>query len=70
MAVVLAPGESVDSAYRRFIKELIVNGTFKELEKNRYHVGEGKLDSDKRRQLYKTKRKRASARRKNANKRA
>jgi ribosomal protein S21 len=36
MAVVVAPAESVDSAYRRFVKELIVNGTFKELEKSRY----------------------------------
>lgn len=61
--VILAPGESVDSAYRRFIKELVVNGTFKEYEKIRYHVGHGKLEADKRRQMYKTKRKRASARR-------
>jgi ribosomal protein S21 len=67
--IVVAPGESIDSAYRRFIKELIVNGTFKELEKARYHIGEGKLESDKRRQVYKTKRKRAAARRKVAGKR-
>ncbi len=66
--VVLAQGESVESAYRRFIKELIVNGTFKELEKNRYHIKNGKLESDKRRQIYKTKRKRAAARRKLRNK--
>lgn len=68
--VVLNPGESVDSAYRRFIKELIVNGTFKEIEKNRYHIGKGRLLSDKRRQWYKTKKKRAQARRKVANKRS
>ena len=68
--VLLAPGESVDSAYRRFIKELIVNGTFKELEKQRFYVGKGELKSDIRRQLYKTKRKRAQARRKTAGKRA
>ncbi len=66
--VILAPGESIDSAYRRFIKELVVNGTFKEYEKLRYHVGEGVLESDKRRQQYKTKRKRAAARRTNKNK--
>jgi ribosomal protein S21 len=62
--VVLAPGEPVEAAYRRFIKELIVNGTFKELEKTRYHIGSGELERDKRRQFYKTKRKRAQARRK------
>lgn len=61
--VVLAPGESVDSAYRRFIKELVVNGTFKEYEKMKFHVGKGQLEADKRRQMYKTKRKRAAARR-------
>ena len=66
--VIVAPGENVDSAYRRFIKELIINGTFKELEKARFHVGKGQIESDKRRQLYKTKRKRASARRKTSHK--
>lgn len=69
MAVTLAPGESVDSAYRRFIREMVVNGTFKELEKARYHIGEGQLERDRKRQQYKTKRKRAAARRKNRNKR-
>jgi ribosomal protein S21 len=67
--VVLGPGESIDSAYRRFIKELVVNGTFKEYEKLKYHVGNGQLEADKRRQMYKTKRKRASARRKLVHKR-
>ncbi len=61
--VVLSPGESVDSAYRRFIKELVVNGTFKEYEKLRYHGGKGEIKSEKRREIYKTKRKRAAARR-------
>jgi ribosomal protein S21 len=69
MAVVVAQGESIDSAYRRFIKELIVNGTFKELEKNRYHIPEGNVARDIRRQMYKTKRKRAQARRKVRHKR-
>ena len=32
--VTLSAGESVDAAYRRFIKELVVNGTFKEFEKS------------------------------------
>jgi len=68
--VVLGPGEPIESAYRRFIKELIVNGTFKELEKSRYHVGKGDEKRDIRRQNYKTKRKRAAARRKLANKRS
>lgn len=67
--VYLSQGESIDSAYRRFIRELIINGTFKELEKNRFHVGSGNLERDKRRQWYKTKRKRAQARRKAQNKR-
>ncbi|GIW57534.1 MAG: hypothetical protein KatS3mg083_479 [Candidatus Dojkabacteria bacterium] len=62
--VIVAPGESIDSAYRRFIREMIVNGTFKELEKARYHVGEGEIERAKRRKIYKTKRKRAAARRK------
>ena len=66
--VTLSAGESVDAAYRRFIKELVVNGTFKEFEKARYHIGEGQLKSDQRRQFYKTKRKRAQARRKMRNK--
>jgi len=68
--VVVSQGESIDSAYRRFIKELVVNGTFKEFEKVRYHVRQGVLESDKRRALYKTKRKRAQARRKMKNKRS
>lgn len=63
----LAPGESFDSAYRKYIREMIANGTFKELEKQRYHIGKGQLERDKRRQIYKTKRKRARARRKNKN---
>lgn len=61
--VIVAPGESIDSAYRRFVRELLLNGTFKELEKARYYVGRGQIERDKRRQQYKTKRKRASARR-------
>ena len=61
--VLVQPGESIDSAYRRFIKELIVNGTFKALEESRYHIGEGEVKRDKRRQWFKTKRKRAQARR-------
>jgi ribosomal protein S21 len=68
--ITLAPGESLDAAYRRYIRELIVNGTFKELEKVRFRVNSGQLESDKRRKLYKTKRKRAAARRKNRNKKA
>lgn len=67
--IVLAPGESIDSAYRRLIKELVVNGTFKEYEKMKYHVRKGQLEADKRRQMYKTKRKRAAARRKLVHKR-
>lgn len=67
--IALAPGESIDGAYRRYIREMILNGTFKELEKQRFHIGKGQLESDKRRQAYKTKRKRAQARRKNRNKR-
>jgi ribosomal protein S21 len=70
MAVILAQGESVDTAYRRYIREMVVNGTFKELEKSRYNVGEGQQKRDSRRQFNKTKRKRAQARRKNRNKRA
>lgn len=70
MAVILAPGESVDVAYRRFIREMVLNGGFKDLEKSRYRVSEGQLERDRRRQAYKTKRKRAQARRKNRNKRA
>lgn len=69
MAVILAPGESVDAAYRRFIRELVMNGSFKDMEKSRYQVGEGQLKRDQRRQANKTKRKRASARRKNKTKR-
>lgn len=60
----IAPGESIDAAYRRFVREMILNGTFKELEKARFYVGKGQLERDKRRQKYKTKRKRAAARRK------
>jgi ribosomal protein S21 len=70
MAIMLAPGESVDTAYRRYIREMVLNGTFKELEKSRYHIGSGQQDRDSRRQFFKTKRKRAQARRKNRNKRA
>lgn len=70
MSVTLAPGESVDSAYRRYIREMVLNDTFKELEKARFHVGKGQVDRDIRRQNFKTKRKRAAARRKNRNKRA
>lgn len=64
MSVTVGPNESVDSAYRRFVREMIVNGTFKELEKIRFRQQKGEIARDKRRQLYKTKRKRASARRK------
>lgn len=60
----IAPGESIDAAYRRYVREMILNGTFKELEKTRFYVGKGQLERDKRRQKYKTKRKRAAARRK------
>lgn len=69
MAVILAPGESVDAAYRRYIREMVMNGTFKDIEKTRYHVGDGQQKRDQRRQAFKTKRKRAAARRKNKNKR-
>lgn len=64
MSVTVGPNESIDSAYRRFVREMIINGTFKELEKTRFRQPKGQVESDKRRQLYKTKRKRASARRK------
>lgn len=60
----IAPGESIDAAYRRYVREMILNGTFKELEKTRFYVGKGQRERDKRRQKYKTKRKRAAARRK------
>jgi len=65
----IAPGESIDAAYRRYIREMILNGTFKQLERQRFHLGKGQQERDKRRQVYKTKRKRAQARRKNRNKR-
>jgi ribosomal protein S21 len=67
--VILSPGESVDSAYRRFIKELVINGTFKEYEKSRYRIPKGEVEREKRRQVYKTKRKRAAARRASRHKR-
>jgi ribosomal protein S21 len=67
MSVTVGPNESIDSAYRRFVREMIVNGTFKELEKIRFYVGKGKIKSDIRRKFYKTKRKRAAARRSSKN---
>ncbi|MFW5720155.1 MAG: hypothetical protein ACOCXT_03975 [Candidatus Dojkabacteria bacterium] len=68
--IVLGPGESVDAAYRRLVKELVVNGTFKAMEENRYRVPKREKLNAKKRQWMKTKRKRAQARRKVAGKRA
>jgi ribosomal protein S21 len=68
VAVVLAPGESVDAAYRRLVREMVINGTFKQIEDAKYYVGSGTKKRDKRRQYLKTKRKRAQARRRNRNK--
>lgn len=68
MAVYLTAGESIDAAYRRLIREMISNGVFLELENQRFHIPKGEKIRDKRRAWYKTKRKRASARRKNKNK--
>lgn len=66
--IVLNQTESIDSAYRRLVREMIVNDTFKEIEKNKYRVLQGEEVRDKRRAWKKTKRKRAAARRKNKHK--
>jgi ribosomal protein S21 len=68
VAVALAPGESVDAAYRRLVREMVINGTFKQIEDAKYHVGSGIKKRDQRRQYLKTKRKRAQARRRKRNK--
>jgi ribosomal protein S21 len=60
----VAPGDSIDSAYRRFIRDMMAHGTFWELERARYYVSKGEIERAKRRKIYKTKRKRARARRK------
>lgn len=65
--VVLTATESIDSAFRRLIREMISNGIFKHIEDNRFRIPEGQIKREKKRAYYKTKRKRAAARRKNRN---
>ena len=38
MAIIVKKGESLDSALRRFKKEVVKNGTFQELRKREYYV--------------------------------
>lgn len=38
MAIIVKKGESLDSALRRFKKEVVKNGTLQELRKREYYV--------------------------------
>lgn len=62
--VIVAPGESIESAYKKLYKEMLSNGVLEEIEKNRYFQSKGSILRDKRRKILKTKKRRAKMRRK------
>lgn len=66
--VVVAQNEPIEVAFKRLYREMQYNGIIEEIEKNRYYVGKGAILRDKRRKIYKTKKRRARARRLLANK--
>lgn len=61
--VVVSPNEPIEVAFKRLYREMLYNGVIAEIEKNRFYVGKGQILREKRRKIYKTKRRRAKARR-------
>lgn len=64
MAVLVRADEPIDSAWRRFVRELVGNGIFDEMNARAFHVNKSRLLADKRREYKKQKRKRSQANRK------
>jgi ribosomal protein S21 len=64
MAVLVRADEPIDSAWRRFVRELVSNEVFEEMNTRSFHVSKSRLAADKRREYQKQKRKRSQANRK------
>lgn len=61
--VIVSPNEPIEVAFKRLYREMLYNGVIAEIEKNRFYVGKGQILREKRRKIYKTKKRRARLRR-------
>lgn len=64
MAILVRSDENIDNAWRRFVRELLSNGLFDEMNARAFYVSKSRIKADKRREYEKQKRKRSQANRK------
>ena len=68
MSVVVKENESIDAAWRRFMRELISNGVLDEMKERAYFRKPSEVKAEVRRQLKKRKRRHSRAVRKSKSK--
>lgn len=63
MVVIVREGESLDLAWRRFVREMVSNGVFVEYKKREYYVPPSVVKAERVRYYSKIKRRRGQAKR-------
>lgn len=63
MVVLVRPGESLDLAWRRLVRELVSNGVFVEYKKREYYIPPSVIKAEKVRYFKKIKKRRGQAKR-------